>query len=504
MKRDKLLLSLCFVIVSYWSAYGQSATDTVYVFLQDQPNAGIYLPAPPDTASQVFASDFLTWQYGKTIRPTARGKQASDESLWIPEEMIRINAEAMGIEITREKTPAIFHFLYKVARGGDFATKAAKEKYMRRRPFDQMNEHTWGEYDDEAFLSGNGSYPSGHTSMGWTTSLAAAEIAPELQDTILRRGFQFGEDRWIVGAHWLSDVNAGYLCGAATLARAHANPVYYEELEAARAEYRKIKGTEINIDTIGYPDGQRILSEPVDTSSFLYYGDVITTYESMRERNSYAGERAIIGHKDKTYDMLRYFSPGLDINVSETETPHIYAMLEYAREAVKQPINAMKNQYFRKRPYVQLGFSTLIPEENEKYSTTSSYPSFHSAIGWVDALLLTEVMPDCQNAILTIGHEFGYNRIVAGFHYASDVQAGRMIASYTVARLHCDKTFMELMKAAKTEYQQKKSSTDIQAVMEQSANDNRTWYSVTGQSIGNSKPTQTGIYINNGQKIFIK
>lgn len=56
-----------------------------------------------------------------------------------------------------------------------------------------MNEDTWGKYDSD-FLRTNGSYPSGHTAFGWATALAFAEMWPELQDTILRRGVQFGEN----------------------------------------------------------------------------------------------------------------------------------------------------------------------------------------------------------------------------------------------------------------------------------------------------------------------
>ena len=38
-------------------AFAQTEKDTVYVFLQDMPDAGIYLPPPPDMLSPQYADD---------------------------------------------------------------------------------------------------------------------------------------------------------------------------------------------------------------------------------------------------------------------------------------------------------------------------------------------------------------------------------------------------------------------------------------------------------------
>ena len=56
----------------------------------------------------------------------------------------------------------------------------------------------------------------------------------------------FGTSRYICGAHWRSDVEAGRLVGAATVSRLHDDPVYRaqqalarKEIEAARASGTK-------------------------------------------------------------------------------------------------------------------------------------------------------------------------------------------------------------------------------------------------------------------------
>ena len=39
------------------------------------------------------------------------------------------------------------------------------------------------------------------------------EVVPERADTILRRGFQYGEDRWIVDSEaWSEEKVVGYYC----------------------------------------------------------------------------------------------------------------------------------------------------------------------------------------------------------------------------------------------------------------------------------------------------
>ena len=219
-----LLLAICLVATSASARKKPRqivSNDTVYVKPYEMPNAGYYLPAPPDTASMDFFDDMIQWQWGKTQRNTPRGRQANMESPWEPYIMESIMSQCLGLDtICAEKTPALARFLKRAYNTGNKSTAAAKALYMRTRPFVQMGEDTWAKYDTE-YLRTNGSYPSGHTSLGWGTALAFAEMWPELQDTIMRRAFQFGENRIITGAHYQSDVTAGYLCASAAYVRAH-------------------------------------------------------------------------------------------------------------------------------------------------------------------------------------------------------------------------------------------------------------------------------------------
>ena len=431
------------------------SNDTVYVKSYEMPNAGYFLPAPPDTASMDFVDDMIQWQWGKSQRNTPRGKQADRESPWMPYIMESVMSQCLGLDtICAEKTPALARFLKRAYNTGNKSTAAAKALYMRTRPFVQMGEDTWAEYDTD-FLRTNGSYPSGHTSLGWGTALAFAEMWPELQDTILRRGFQFGENRIITGAHFQSDVTAGYLCAAAAFIRAHQHPEFQQDIEAARAEYIKLKGLPANYDPtakVGMPQGAKILNAPVDTTSYRYEGDLFRYWKAKSLCHGHRGKLAVQNADLSDEHLMKIFGTAMGIKVTKEGTPAIAELMKLIYEQSRDAAKALKDVYFRKRPYVQLGEKTPVPAWEEQSRTSSSYASRHANLGWSLALVLAEVAPECQDEILRIGYNYGYDRVIVGYHWASDVDAGRLLACGVVARLHADKEFQQLVQKARAEY----------------------------------------------------
>lgn len=435
-------------------SFAQTEKDTVYVFLPDMPDAGIYLPPPPEMTSTTYADDFAQWQWGKTVRPTERGQQANDDSQWGIKGMIRVHQGTLGFEISKEKTPAIYKLLYNVLWTENLSTHNAKRKYMRTRPFAQYNEHTWGRFDNERELRFNGSYPSGHTSLGWSTALVLAEMVPELQDTLLRTGYQYGESRVIVGAHYQSDVDAGYLCGTTAVAVMHASQYFQKDLEAARKEYCKIKGIKNVSQTEGFPDGTKIFDGPVTEESHRFYGDIIKYYETLPERETERGEQAKADADNSVDAMMKTFStPAFEI--SRESNPAIAALLDYTRENLIKTADELGSSTFRERPYVRLNprrNKTLISNDEEAYKEKTSYPSTHSEIGWGLALMLVEIGPRAAaNDILGRGFEYGRSRVIAGYSYPTDVQTARLWASATLAHLHTVPEFQKLLQAAKDE-----------------------------------------------------
>ena len=449
----RLTKALAIFVVLVGLLSSATAQSNHYFYQYESPDAVVYLPAPPDTSSLLFAHDFNRWIWGKSLRNTPRGEQASWESLYGMERFSSVFGEALDIEISKEKTPALWKFIQRAAVTGDSAVKSAKVHYMRVRPFARMGEHVFGQFDDEEGLRHNGSYPSGHTATGWAIALALAEMAPELQDTILRRGFEYGQSRVIVGAHWQSDVDAGRLASSAAFARMHTSPDFAGDLAAARAEFLKLR-PEMAKQQPGYPNGNRILDEPVTAESRFFYGDVAAYWVAKAERGTERGRQAISDNELNSETMCKALAGAAGVSLSNGTTPNTIALLTWTSQNMDKQSRLLKEQNpFRQRPYVLFDEPTLIPAEEQAYADNSSYPSITATTGWGIALVMIELMPERQNELLKCGYEIGYSRVVAGYHYASDVQAGRVLAACVLAHMHTDPVFVHLLELAKTEWE---------------------------------------------------
>ena len=218
-------------------------TNPELFFLQegDVPNSFLLLPAPPDGGSIAFLNDQAQYNWGKTMRNTKRGDQAASDANVDGNGVPMAFSEAFGIEITPEQTPEIHKLVIGMREdAGDLATREAKNYYNRQRPFSFYEEMTCNPKQQEE-LSTNGSYPSGHTSIGWATALVLSEINPERQNEILKRGYEMGQSRVICGYHFQSDVDAGRLTGSVVVARLHADPGFQAQLKKAKEETKRLK-----------------------------------------------------------------------------------------------------------------------------------------------------------------------------------------------------------------------------------------------------------------------
>ena len=201
------------------------------------PNAVHFLPAPPSPTSAAFQYDKAQYQWGKEQRnDSARLAIAVGDAVWSVENISSIFGGVLGINISEKETPAIYRMLILGLLTTDQAGKLPKNQYMRTRPYVYYNEPTIYP-QDEAWLRTNGSYPSGHTIHGWSAALLLTELAPDRADTILARGYMYGQSRVIAGYHWQSDVDAGRLVASAAVARLHADPRFLKLMEEARKEY---------------------------------------------------------------------------------------------------------------------------------------------------------------------------------------------------------------------------------------------------------------------------
>ncbi len=209
------------------------------------PNSLALIPPPPAEGSAALALDEEVSRKSIKLRGTTRWELAiEDANLMFPQAAGTFSC-TLGVPITEQDAPHIYMLLRRTLADAGLSTYTAKNNYQRTRPFMKNKEPTCTP-DEEAHLQKDGSYPSGHTAIGWAWALILSEIAPERADAILARGRAFGESRNVCNVHWHSDVVEGRFMGAAAVARLHADPAFRAEIEAAKAELEAVRAKGLN------------------------------------------------------------------------------------------------------------------------------------------------------------------------------------------------------------------------------------------------------------------
>ena len=259
----KRLTILTLAAIFFWGSLqvkAQNEDVTLYFSVEEMPDLIKCLPPPPDTIGVDFAHDIMRYMWGKTQRcDSVRAAIATRDAVWNYDSLFAVFSEPFGLKISREGTPEIYKYLINSLSTIDPTRVEPKAFYHRKRPFERFHEHMLTVYE-EAELSGEGSYPSGHSQRGYTAALLLSEVNPANADTIMARGFMYGESRVIVGAHWQSDIDASRLCGAIGLARLHTSSAFLAQLSKAQEEFKRLTGQ---------------LSPTEDASQFVNLADAV-------------------------------------------------------------------------------------------------------------------------------------------------------------------------------------------------------------------------------------
>ncbi|EOT1929372.1 phosphatase PAP2 family protein [Serratia marcescens] len=193
------------------------------------------LGAPPAEGSASLARDEEAHRAALSLKGSSREKlAAADAELEFPAPA-KTFACALGTDISEKQTPHLYTLMQRVLSDAGGSTYAGKNAWNRTRPFVMHDEGTC-QPSMEPLLRTDGSWPSGHSAVGWAWGLILAEVRPARAVEVMARGLAFGQSRVICNAHWQSDVDVGRLMGAATVAVLHDNPAFVADLTAAKRE----------------------------------------------------------------------------------------------------------------------------------------------------------------------------------------------------------------------------------------------------------------------------
>ncbi len=206
-----------------------------YLLPGTAPSSLSLLPPPPAPGSAAQARDDESAKAAVALQGTPRWSVATqDAELKFPK-AAETFACAMDVKISQADTPYLYQLLHRTLADNGLSTYPTKNKYKRARPF-TINGAPICTPHEEKVLRNDGSYPSGHSAVGWGWALVLSQVAPDRANEILARGRAFTQSRVVCNVHWLSDTEEGRMMGAATVAKLQSDPDFRADVEAAKAE----------------------------------------------------------------------------------------------------------------------------------------------------------------------------------------------------------------------------------------------------------------------------
>jgi acid phosphatase (class A) len=158
-------------------------------------------------------------------------------------------ASTIGPRFDLSKLPATAKLLDVVMNDQGIAAGSAKDYFRRRFPIAVETEPAdYRQWTCDAEVKRPAdrpfrSYPSGHSTMGFSVGLILAGLMPEKSQAILARAAEYAYSREICGDHYHSDIEASHALGSAVGITLLNHPALRTQIEAARAELRAARLT---------------------------------------------------------------------------------------------------------------------------------------------------------------------------------------------------------------------------------------------------------------------
>lgn len=113
-------------------------------------------------------------------------------------------------------------------------------------------------------------------------------------------------------------------------------------------------------------------------------------------------------------------------------------------------VNPAKTFFHRPRPYHFDSAIKPVCKANNNLADYS-YPSGHSTTGYLEAPVLTMIVPEKRDAILMRADDYAHSRLICEAHYSSDVVASKSVAYAMIGIILNNPQFKKEFREAKTE-----------------------------------------------------
>ena len=135
--------------------------------------------------------------------------------------------------------------------------------------------------------------------------------------------------------------------------------------------------------------------------------------------------------------------PGFDVK----NLPRTQSLFRKIGTDERVVVGTGKDGFARPRPFV------LEPRLQPVVKTppNGSYPSGHTMWSYTVGLVLADMVPERRAQLMARAAEYAQNRVIAGVHYPSDIEGGKMAATAFAAALFASPAFQSDLAAAKAE-----------------------------------------------------
>ena len=228
-KRSILFLA---IILAFFSTQAFSGGGN-FVSRDQVDLVTLLAPPPPDNSSQTAAEISELIQIQKMRTPQEKASAVADADLSV----FQLASDVFGPKFKSENLPLTAKFFEHLSEDGISIFNPAKKNWHRTRPFEVSSE-VKSCLDDVS----SGSYPSGHSTLGYMQAVVLANMVPEKSVQIFERAAQYARNRLVCGVHYRSDIEGGRIAGTLIAAFAMQNPDFKREFASARKELRKTLG----------------------------------------------------------------------------------------------------------------------------------------------------------------------------------------------------------------------------------------------------------------------
>lgn len=188
---------------------------------------------------------------------------------------------------------------------------------------------------------------------------------------------------------------------------------------------------------------ERVLAPPPAPDSKAQEADLKAVLDAQRKRSKSEVEASRADAQISAFRIGDVLGP----KFTAENLPFTAQFLRRATADMGDAISSAKKHFNRTRPYNASNKvkPTIDPPGG------GSYPSGHSAFAYLNGILIAAMVPERASEIWTRAEQYANHRVVAGVHFPTDVDAGRVSASVIANALFQEPKFLEDLQRATSE-----------------------------------------------------